>query len=99
MTLSSVSDLAGQMAKAAEELHNSFDEQARKVQQVLEKTQETEADKECIARQRETNRENLEIKIEHGNELLKKAQEKEEAAEQSYRECELREDKVIQDFG
>ena len=98
-TLSSVSDLAGQMAKAAEELHNSFDEEAHKVERVLEKTRETEADKELTARQKETDRENLEIKIERGNELLKKAQEKEEEAEQSYRECELKEDKAIRDLG
>ena len=97
-TLSSVSDLAGQMAKAAEELHNSFDEQARKVERVLEKTQETEADKELTARQRETDRENLETKIERGNELLKKAQENEEEAELIYRECELKEDEAIQNF-
>ena len=98
-TLSSVSDLAGQMAKAAEELHNSFDEEARKVQRVLEKTRETEADKELTARKRETDRTNLEKQIERGNELLKKAQEKEEEAEQSYRECELNEDEAIQDLG
>ena len=98
-TLSSVSDLAGRMAKAAEDLHDSFDEQAHKVERVLENTRKTEAGKELTARQREVDRTNLEKQIERGNELLKKAQEKEEEAEQSYRECELKEDKAIQDLG
>ena len=98
-TLSSVSDLAGQMAREAKELHDSFEKESHKVERVLEKTQETEADKEHTARQKEIERINLETKIERGNELLKKAQEKEAAAEQSYRECELKEDKAIQDFG
>ena len=43
------------------------------------KTQETESDKELTSRQREMDRINLETKFERGNELLKKAQEKEEA--------------------
>ena len=40
-------------AKAAEELHNSFDEKAHKIQQIVENTQETEADDENTATQTE----------------------------------------------
>ena len=98
-TLSSVSEIAGQMAKAAEELHDSFEKESYKVREVLEETQETEADKERTAGQKKMKLMNLEKKIEHGNELLKKAQEKEESAEQSYRECELKEGKALQDLG
>ena len=61
--LLSVSNLAGQMAKSAKKLHNSFVEEARKVEQLLEKTQETEADKEHTARQREMDLIHLEKKL------------------------------------
>lgn len=44
-TLSSVSDLAGQMAAAAEDLHKSFDEEAHKVEKLLEETQGIEGEK------------------------------------------------------
>ena len=56
-TLSSVTNIAGQFAKAAEKLRNTFDKKAHEVQQIVENTQEKEADEEHTATQAERDRE------------------------------------------
>ena len=98
-TLSSVSDLAGQMAAAAEDLHRSFDDEAHKVEEVLEETQREEGARERYALEMKKKKTDFEQQQKDQHELLKRAAEKEEQAEARYRECELQGDKALQDLG
>ena len=98
-TLSSVSDLAGQMAAAAEDLHRSFDDQARQVEIVLEETQRKEGEQARLAKEKETEKMEFEQKQKDQHDLLRKATEKEHEAEARARECELKEDKAIDELG
>ena len=98
-TLSSVSDLAGQMAAAAEDLHRSFDDEAHKVEEVLEETQREEGARERYALEMKKKKTDFEQQQKDQHDLLKRAAEKEEQAEARYRECELQGDKALQDLG
>ena len=98
-TLSSVSELAGQMAEAAEDLHRSFDDEAHKVEKVLEKTQTKEGEAELHAKEMDKKRKEYEHDRRRQSDELEKARQKEEDAEARYRECELQGDKAIQDMG
>ena len=98
-TLSSVSDLAGQMAAAAEDLHRSFDDEAHKVEQVLEETQHEEGEQERYALEMKKQKIDFEQKLKDQEHLLRGAAKLEEQAEARYRECELQADKAIQDLG
>ena len=98
-TLSSVSDLAGQMAAAAEDLHRSFDDEAHKVEEVLEETQREEGARERYALEMKKKKTDFEQQQKDQHKLLKRAAEKEEQAEARYRECELQGDKALQDLG
>ena len=98
-TLSSVSDLAGQMSAAAQDLHKSFDAEARKVEEVLESTQREEGEQERYAEQKRKEKVDFAKKQEDQQALLRMAAEKEREAEAKLRECELKEDKAIQDLG
>ena len=97
-TLLSASDLAGEMAETAEMLHNSFNKEVNKVEQVLEKTQETEAEKELTARQREMDRINLEMRIERGIQRETKAKENKEEADFKYLKSESEEREAIKNL-
>jgi hypothetical protein len=98
-TLSSVSDLAGQMAAAAEDLCKSFDQEASKVQKVLEETQSKEGEQARHAEEMEKQKLEFELKQKNQTEELRKAQELEEQAEARHREYELREDKAVEELG
>ena len=97
-TLSSATNIAGQFAKAAEELHNSFDEKAHKVQQIVENTQETEAEEENIATQAEMDRKDREIMKKSKSQRHLKAQEEKEKAEWSFFNSETEEREAIQNL-
>ena len=97
-TLSSLSDVAGQMARAAEELHNSFDEEVRIIKQLLEKTQVTEADEKLTAKQRKKERISLGKKIELEKQQETEAQEKRKAADLKYHQSEREENEAIEKF-
>ena len=94
-TLSSVPDIAGRFAEAAKELHSSFNEETLKVAQILEKTRETEADREYYARQREVDKKYQQIINEREKKQYMKIQEELEKAEQSFFDSELKESDAI----
>ena len=97
-TLSSATNIAGQFAKAAEELHNSFDEKAHKVQQIVENTQETEAEEENTATQAEMDWKDREMTKESKRQRYLKAQKEKEKAEWSFFNSEIEERKAIQNL-
>ena len=97
-TLSSVSNIAGQFAKTAEELHNSFDEKAHIVEQIMEKTWEMEADNEHTAAQTEMNKKDQEIIKGRLMQQYRKVQEEIKKAEQNYFESELEEKQAIENL-
>lgn len=72
---------SGQIGKAADELHNSFDEAANTVQRLLEETLKMKADNEHIAGQREMDRQVGEMRKEHATQEHTKAQREKEEAE------------------
>ena len=98
-TLSSVSDLAGQMAAAAEDLHRCFDDEARKVEKVLEETQRKEGEQARLAEEKKKEKLEFEQKQKDQVDLLQKASEKEQEAEARFHECELRADTAIDELG
>ena len=98
-TLSSVSDLAGQMAAAAEDLHRCFDDEARKVEKVLEETQRKEGEQARLAEEKKKEKLEFEQKQKDQVDLLQKASEKEHEAEARFHECELRADRAIDELG
>ena len=97
-TLSSVTNIAGQFAKAAEKLRNTFDKKAHEVQQIVENTQEKEADEEHTATQAERDRESKERVKERKTQRYWTAQEAKEKAERSYSNSELEERKAIENL-
>ena len=98
-TLSSVSDVAGQMAAAAEDLHKSFQDEACKVETVHEETQRHQGKQECLVKETKKIKIEFEQKQRDQRELLQIATEKEQQADATMREWELRADKAIQGFG
>ena len=98
-TLAAVTNIAGQMAVAAEELHQNFDDEATKVREVLNKTQRSEGDQAILAEEMKAKQREFEIKQGKQEELLQQARKAEQDAEQKLHEYEMKEDKAIQDLG
>ena len=80
-TLSSVSKIAGDMEKAAVALHEKFEKQEEKVRNTLKKTQIACGDAAVRIEEKEKEHQQLQIKLQHQQELLDDAQRLEHEAE------------------
>ena len=98
-TLSSVSKLAGEMEKAALELHHDFVAEEKKVVATLENTQNAKMIQASKIEEEKKKRIKLEEDIKLEQELIKDHQEKEIEAEARRRDLEQQEDKVISEIG
>ena len=98
-TLSSVSKLAGEMEKAALELHHDFVAEEKKVVATLENTQNAKMIQASKVEEEKKKRIKLEEDIKLEQELIKDHQEKEIEAEARRRDLEQQEDKVISEIG
>ena len=95
VTLSSVSELAEKMEKAALELHDEFEAEGKKVVATLENTQQTKKIQAAKIEEEKKRRIELEEAIKHEQDLIREHQEKEKEAEARRRNLEHQEDKVI----
>ena len=98
-TLSSVSDLAEKMEKAALELHHDFEAEKKKVVATLENTQRSKKVQASKVEEEKKKRIELEEAIKHEQELIKEHQEKEREAEARRQDLEQQEDKAISKIG
>ena len=97
-TLASVSDIAAQCAKAAEELNNSFDEIINIVERILQKMQKMKAEKEHTMKQREADFTTQEMKCQYEYQQFIKALNDKNKAEESYFGSKLKQEKAIENF-
>ena len=98
-TLSSVSKLAGEMEKAALELHHDFVAEEKKVIAALENTQQAKKIQADKVEEEKKRRIKLEEDIKNEEQLVKEHQEKEKEAEARRRDLEKQEDKAISEIG
>ena len=98
-TLSSVSKLAGEMEKAALELHHDFVAEEKKVIATMVNTQKAKMIQAGKVEEEKRRRIQLEENIKREQELIKDHQEKEKEAEARRRSIEQREDKAISEIG
>ena len=94
-TLADVADTAKGMAKAAEELHRDFDNQANKVIVALEKTQKTQSTEEHKKKEFEKKRKEMEVEKEKQEKLQKEAAEAQHKAEQLAQDANVKENEAI----
>ena len=94
-TLSLLSSVAADMAKAAEELHNDFEKATTDVIDALEDTQRAKGTQEGRKKTLEKERRQFETQKKQAEMLKKAAFESEAKAEAFYNEAQLREDKAI----
>ena len=98
-TLAAVSEIAGQMAAAAEELHEDFDRQATKVRGVEIETRTAQARQASTVREKEKEENESQIRHEQQKKVLENAQKAEKEAEDKFLEYEMKEDEAIEGFG
>lgn len=98
-TLAAVSEIAGQMAAAAEELHKDFEEEALKVRGVAKKTKREQGAQATLVLEKKEEQEGLKIKYDHQQKVLEDARKAEAEAEQRFREYEMKEDAAIERLG
>ena len=98
-TLASVSKLAGQMAEAAKELQEAFDNQANKVRKVAKKTQMSQGQQAQLVQTKQKEEEQLKEKQKLQDDAVKGARRAEVDAEQAVREYEMKEDEAIEALG
>ena len=98
-TLSSVSKLAGEMEKAALELHHDFVAEEKKVVTALENTQHAKKIQASKVEEEKKRRIELEEAIKHEEELIKERQEKEREAEARSQDLQQQEDKANSEIG
>ena len=94
-TLSSVSKLAGDMEKAALELHDKFEKEEAKVTTTLKKTQRARGEAEVRIEEKEKDKQQLQIQLQHQQKLLDDAQRLEREAEAQRQQIEAKEDEAI----
>ena len=94
-TLSAVSKLAGDMEKAALELHGEFVAEEKNVEKTLEKTQKARGAEALRIKELKKEREQMELKKQEQERLMKEHQAKETEAEARRRDLEQREDEAI----
>ena len=97
-TLSSVSKLAGEMEKAALELHHDFVAEEKKVVATLEHTQHAKKIQASKVEEEKRRRIELEEAMKH-EELIKEHQDKKREAEARRRDLEQQEDEAISEIG
>ena len=98
-TLSAVSKLAGDMEKAALELHGEFVAEEKKVEKTLEKTQKARGAEALRIKELQREREQMELKKQEQERLMKEHQAKESEAEVRRRDLEQKEDEAIAELG
>ena len=98
-TLSAVSKLAGEMEKAALELHHDFEQQAGKVEYTLEGTQKVQSKEELRIQELQKQRQQFEDKKQEQMKLMEDAQRLEREAEAGRRRIEEKEDEAISGIG
>ena len=94
-TLSSVSKLAGEMEKAALALHDKFEKQEIKVRNTLKKTQTVQGEAAIRIEEKEIEHQQLQIQLQHQQELLDDAKRLEHEAEANRRQIEAKENEAI----
>ena len=98
-TLTAVSEIAGQMAAAAEELHREFDNEANKVREVAKKTKKSQGEQASLVEDFKKQKEEARIRHRHQQEIYQEGREAEAEAELRYREYEIKEDAAIEQLG
>ena len=98
-TLTNVSKIAGDMEKAAIELHKEFEEEEKKVKTALEKTQRAKGEEAQRIIDKAKERDAFEEKRKEQLELMNDAQRLEREAEAQQRQIELKEEAAIGDIG
>ena len=98
-TLAAVSEIAGQMAAAAEELHKDFEDEEMKVRGVANKTKREHGVQANLVRDKIQEEKDLKILHERQQKVLEDARKAEEEAERTYREYEMKEDEAIENLG
>lgn len=98
-TLSGVSKLAGDMEKAALELHDEFVAEEKKVVATLEKTQRAKKDEESRIKELKDQQIQMELDKEKEEKLMEDHLKKEQEAEARRRDLEQQEDKAISEIG
>ena len=98
-TLSAVSKLAGDMQKAALELKEEFEEEARKVILTVEDTQRARKKADEDIKKQEDLRHKLEAEQKQEMQLMQEHQEREREAEITRRNLEQQEDRAISEIG
>ena len=98
-TLCAVSKLAGEMEKAALELHDEFRAEEKKVVTALEKTQKAKQIQASKVAEEQKRRIQLEEDIKCEQVLMREHQEKEREAEARRRDLEQQEDREISEIG
>lgn len=94
-TLSLLTDVAAEMATAAEKLHDEFEKATTDVTDALEDTQRAKGTQEEKKRTLEKERKEFEMQKKKAEELQKSALEAEEKANAFYNEAQAREDKAM----
>ena len=94
-TLAAVSTIAGEMAQAAQELHDDFEKQADKVEATLEETERHQGHQAIQIEEKKKERVRLQIEQKQQEQLISEVKQAEEAAESSYHQYEANEDEAI----
>ena len=97
-TLSGVSKLAGDMEKAALELHVEFEEEEKKVEDILEKTQKKRGAEAERIEEKKKEREQMKIEQETQRQLMEDQQRAENEAAARRRDLEHKENEAISDL-
>ena len=98
-TLSAVSKLAGEMEKAALELHHDFEQQAGKVEYTLEGTQKLKKEEALRIKELQKQRQQFEAAKQEQVKLMEDAHRLEREAEAGRRRIEEKEDEAISGIG
>ena len=98
-TLSAISKLAGEMEKAALELHDEFVAEEKKVIAALEKTQQAKQIQASKVTEEQQKRIQLEQDIKREEDLMKEHQQKEREAKARRRDLEEKEEEAISEIG
>ena len=94
-TLSSVSKIAGDMAKAAIELHQEFKKEEEKVVSALKKTQIARGEQAQKIEEKKREHAKAEENLKHQKKLMEDAQKLEKEAEEQRQQMEMKEDEAI----
>lgn len=94
-SLACLSDLAGKMALAAEELQKDFEEQEKKVRATLENTMKTQTDEANLAKEMEIREKELKEKEKNQKDMIEKYRKDQEEAKEERKKYEQLQDKEI----